>query len=327
MNKSRRTSRWAMVGLAAGMTLGLAQGPSAVAQEPATVVQTSAQARLMARRAAQEDAARNLLETINGIQLQSKTTVRNFMTEEDAIRSRVMGYLRGAQVISTDYEPDGTCHVVMEVKVAGLQRALGQRCAYPSDVIRADGYGVPNPVAEPTPPPPPPPDVADNDWQTLVITATGKAVAPPDKAGTAQGNALAERGAYVDALRNLGENVKGVTIRSETKVKNFVTGSDEVQTQFDDFIRGAHKTETRQLEDGTVEVDVELPLSGLAPMVRARQHMPPPPPPGRPGMNGAMNNAPATQPTPQQARPGVEENLAPSPVAPGERDIPPAQPN
>ena len=51
------------------------------------------QARLMAKRAAVTDARRNLYETALGVQIDSSTTVRDFVTENDTIRTRLTGHL------------------------------------------------------------------------------------------------------------------------------------------------------------------------------------------------------------------------------------------
>jgi hypothetical protein len=227
-----------------------------------TVVRSEAQAKLMAKRAAQEDAYRNLAETIHGLKIDSKTTVRNFITENDQINSRLRAFLRGARVISTEYLPDGTCEVQVEIKVSALQRVLQRDFAHYGDRITAIGYGVPNPV-EPATELEPKPLPIEEEWKIRTEKATGSGVPPDDLKGSAQGKLMAERAAYTDAIRNLGERIKGLSIKSETKVENFVTKSDEIETKFKGYLEGAKKIETRELEDGIVEVDVEIPLGGL----------------------------------------------------------------
>lgn len=73
------------------------------------------QRRLMARRAAIEDAWRQLLEAAKGVQIDSRTTVRDFITQDDAIRSRVEGIIRGAQIIDEEALPDGSYEVKMSL--------------------------------------------------------------------------------------------------------------------------------------------------------------------------------------------------------------------
>ena len=226
-----------------------------------TVVSSPAQAKLMAKNAAIRDAQRNLAETIYGIRIDSRTTVRNFITEDDRIRSSVQAILRGARVVDTRWEDDGTCTVEMEVPVVLLQKALRRRFAYTSDVISAEGHGAPNPVAEGTPieniPAP------EESWPHLVIKGTGSGVAPAELKETPQGKLMAERAAFHDAIRNLGENIKGVHITSQSTVRNFITENDEIRTRFESFLQGARKVETRHLDDGTCEVDLEISLEGM----------------------------------------------------------------
>jgi len=74
-----------------------------------------AQARLMAKQAAVSDARRQLLETAKGVAINSHTTVENFMTQNDYIRSRVDGIIRMSPVLDTRYNNDGTCEVDMRI--------------------------------------------------------------------------------------------------------------------------------------------------------------------------------------------------------------------
>jgi hypothetical protein len=58
--------------------------------------------RLKALRAAELIAQRTLLETLKGVQIDSRTTVENFMLKEDVINSRVEGIVKGAQIVKRD---------------------------------------------------------------------------------------------------------------------------------------------------------------------------------------------------------------------------------
>ncbi|MCD6385040.1 LPP20 family lipoprotein [Candidatus Sumerlaeota bacterium] len=254
---------WIIAGIFLLVSAGLC-----FAQPPAKTktVKTKAQARLMARRAAIEDGYRQIAEIVYGIRLDSHTTVRDFITQNDQIRSRVRGIIRHARIVDTEYLPDGVCKVKMELRIRDLHRALRRKFAYCSDRIRVIGFGAPNPVEEPTPVPPPPEE--EEEWEELIISATGSGVPPEDKKGTPQGRLLAERAAYLDALRNLAENIKGVHIDSRTTVRDFITQKDVIQSQFETWIKGAKKTMVRELPDGTVEVDVEMPLKGLRRIIR-----------------------------------------------------------
>lgn len=75
-------------------------------------------ARLKAQRVAEASAQRALLETIKGVRLNSETTVRNMMLEEDVITTRVEGILKGAMVTKRDVQiVDGAPVVTVEMRV------------------------------------------------------------------------------------------------------------------------------------------------------------------------------------------------------------------
>lgn len=72
---------------------------------------------------------------------------------------------------------------------------------------------------------------------------------------------LAKRAAQVDGYRKLAELVKGLQIQSNTYVRDFVAESDQIQTSFDHFIKGAKVSGLpRYYEDGTCELDMEMTL-------------------------------------------------------------------
>ena len=80
----------------------------------------------------------------------------------------------------------------------------------------------------------------------------------------AQQRLLAKRAAQVDAYRKLAELVKGLRISSNTYVRDFVAESDQVNTAFDTFIKGARIVGVpRYLPDGTCEVDVEMTIKEI----------------------------------------------------------------
>jgi TolB-like protein len=76
-------------------------------------------ARTLAARAAQADAMRNLIQEIQGAQVDSQTTVKDFVTESDQVSVQVNSFLRGARVIDKREMSDGAVEVEMEVTVPG----------------------------------------------------------------------------------------------------------------------------------------------------------------------------------------------------------------
>lgn len=92
--------------------------------------------------------------------------------------------------------------------------------------------------------------------------------APPEKyLGKPQARPMALRAAQVDAYRNLLETVQGVQIDSETTVKDFTVESDIINTKISGMVKGAKIFKKEYLSDGTVEVTVRMPLSGVAQVI------------------------------------------------------------
>lgn len=73
--------------------------------------------KLLAKRAAQIDAYRNLVEMIKGVQVTAKTSVRDMMLESDAIQTRTRGMLKGMEVKEVNYTKDGACEITVEVNI------------------------------------------------------------------------------------------------------------------------------------------------------------------------------------------------------------------
>lgn len=82
------------------------------------------QARPMALRAAQVDAYRNLLETVQGVQIDSKTTVKDFAVESDVINTAISGMVKGATIIKKEYLSDGTVEVTVRMPLSGVAKAV-----------------------------------------------------------------------------------------------------------------------------------------------------------------------------------------------------------
>jgi hypothetical protein len=73
------------------------------------------QGKLMAARAAEIVAKRNLAEEIMGLQIDSSTYVRDFVTEHDEINAHLNTFIQGAYVKSTRYDGEGTATVEVEM--------------------------------------------------------------------------------------------------------------------------------------------------------------------------------------------------------------------
>jgi hypothetical protein len=82
------------------------------------------QARRSAMRIAKQDALRQLIEIVNGVNVTSETTVSGAMFD-DVIKTQVQGAIRGARRIGDPkYLSDTSVEVVYEVKMADISRVL-----------------------------------------------------------------------------------------------------------------------------------------------------------------------------------------------------------
>ncbi len=106
------------------------------------------------------------------------------------------------------------------------------------------------------------PNAGGINWQDQIIRSTGIG-APNPKMPLAAQRAGALEAAKRVALRNLLETVKGMTINSETTVENAMIASDIINTQVSGIVRNFKVVDTRYMSTGDVEVDVEIPLSGV----------------------------------------------------------------
>jgi hypothetical protein len=86
-----------------------------------------AQAKLMAERAAVVVAQRNLLETVQGVRVDSETRVENFMTDYDVIYTRVEGIVRNTRQLGpARYDSlAGIVEVELEMKIHSPQGLSG----------------------------------------------------------------------------------------------------------------------------------------------------------------------------------------------------------
>ncbi len=100
------------------------------------------------------------------------------------------------------------------------------------------------------------------NWSRHVIKCTGIGAPNPNLPMAAQ-RASALRVARQDALRNILETVKGIQLTSETTVENAMLVNDRITSRVQGALRGFRIVDTRYMSSGDVEVDVEIPLTGV----------------------------------------------------------------
>jgi gas vesicle protein len=208
-----------------------------------------ARQRAAAVRAARVDALRQLGESIKGVKINSKTLVKDFVTESDEITAQFEGFLQGAQQEGNPniYE-DGTVEVKMVMYlnevVAGLQELNKNNPSSkvsPNDFNKMQNY-------------------AGRKFEAIGTGAMAVNPSPPSNVDlwtyvTPPGRLMARRAAQMDAYRNIGETLYGLQLDSDTKVENFVCESDQIKAAFMGVVRGvSFEAEAVYRPDGLVEV-------------------------------------------------------------------------
>lgn len=111
--------------------------------QPSSLSKSPAHARLMARRAAIDAAYRNLLEAIQGVKVDSETTVHNFETVNDTVKVKISGLVNGARIITEQPLADGSYLVTMSINLYGRSSL--------SEIIADARPGAQHPFPDPSP--------------------------------------------------------------------------------------------------------------------------------------------------------------------------------
>jgi len=101
------------------------------------------------------------------------------------------------------------------------------------------------------------------DWQSQTLKATGSGAPDMRSLSPAQARLGAEKAAQLDAFRNLIGQARGIHI-SAGKTVGDAMAQDEVKGRVEGVVRGFKVVKKRYYSDQGVEMDVEVPLSGIA---------------------------------------------------------------
>ncbi len=85
---------------------------------------TPGAARILAKRAAEVDAARKMAERLAGLKLGTRTTVKDLLLHHDVIRTGVNTWIRGLQPTDVVYRSDGSCAVTVRLRTQEVPQAL-----------------------------------------------------------------------------------------------------------------------------------------------------------------------------------------------------------
>lgn len=268
--------------------------------------------KLMALRAAQVDAYRNLAETIKGIRLSSRTTVRDFVTESDEIRTAFNEFISGLEIVGAPrYRADGVVEVMAQVQMEKVLDALSAICktlysgkkwniqsfeklrtANNSRLIKASGLGVPPAkyVFQETPeeapyqklstPRPSPAEMENNtpekngtksahsgkntpEWALRTLRVKGIGTFYDSGEDGTKAEILAKRAAKANGHRQLEGLVMALKLNASRSVFDLASQDTALQNQIRQAIHNARVRGYRTLDDGSIEVDMDLALGEI----------------------------------------------------------------
>lgn len=102
----------------------------------------SAAGPLKALRAAELDAYRQLAKQIVGFELESRSSVEDFILKSDKVRTELLAAIYGAELTGYRWDNEGDAYVTLSMKVSEVEDVLGQRILFNGDVIEVEGVGA-----------------------------------------------------------------------------------------------------------------------------------------------------------------------------------------
>ncbi len=111
------------------------------------------------------------------------------------------------------------------------------------------------------------------DWTAGKIRAAGAGMPPKNSTNTTVSREMAKRAALANAQRNLLKALDQIRVSPDQSLKSFV-GAKSYTEKIQGFIQGYKIVREKERSDGTVEIEIELPLTGpggLSTVVRERQ--------------------------------------------------------
>ncbi len=97
---------------------------------------------IAALRAAEIDAYRELGKRLVGMQVESKTSVENYLLKSDIVKTKLLATLYLAEVADYGWEKNGDAFVNMILNVKDATSILGKNIGIQDDIIEVQGFGA-----------------------------------------------------------------------------------------------------------------------------------------------------------------------------------------
>ncbi len=106
------------------------------------------------------------------------------------------------------------------------------------------------------------PNVGGINWTEQVVRATGYGSPNPNMPpGSRRAGAI--EAAKATARKNMMQVVKGINLDSKSTIENLISKDETLETQINGVVRSFRIIDTRYIQAGAIEVDVEVSLSSL----------------------------------------------------------------
>ncbi|MCD6527463.1 MAG: LPP20 family lipoprotein [Desulfuromonas sp.] len=96
---------------------------------------------LMAMRAAELDAYKQMIKQVVGFQLESETSVENYMLKSDTVKTKVMATIFMAELVEYGWDDYGDAFVIMQLNLSEVGSMLGEPVQSAEEFVQVEGQG------------------------------------------------------------------------------------------------------------------------------------------------------------------------------------------